>query len=380
MQYLARYPGKKRNAALWVSVIYFAEGFPYTIVNLMSVIFLKDLGASNEVIGLTSFLYLPWALKGLWGPMVDIYSTKRTWVLSAEIVCAFLFVLLAIGVLSPHAIALSVGVFALIAFASATHDIAIDGFYLDALDKEEQALFVGVRSTAYKVAWLAGNGGLVFLAGYLADQHLTGTRTDGTRIFENIRITLLGNEYSLRPLEFGWAAAFGAAAIIIFIIYLFQAWYLPRQRISDRISTRSENKRVFFEAFRTYLYSTQNWLDRCVHSDLPAGRCSHAENGPAIFDGQRSEGRVDPFNGGHGNSVRNGRSHLSSGGGDHRRCCHREAGIRKMDVADSDSSEFGDSAVPGFLQNTDPVSSGSTLSTPSNSSPTVSESLPTPSS
>lgn len=139
---------KKRSAAVWVSVVYFAEGFPYTIVNLMSVIFLKDLGASNELIGLTSFLYLPWMLKGLWGPVVDIYSTKRRWILTAEIFCAFLFVLLAFGALSSQAIAASIIVFALIAFVSATHDIAIDGFYLDALDRDQQAFFVGFRSTA----------------------------------------------------------------------------------------------------------------------------------------------------------------------------------------------------------------------------------------
>ena len=192
MRSLALSPDKNRSTALWVSVIYFAEGFPYTIVNLMSVIFLKDLGASNELIGLTSFLYLPWALKGLWGPMVDIYSSKRTWILTAEIFCTILFLLLALGALSSQAIAASIVVFALIAFVSATHDIAIDGFYLDALDKNQQAFFVGVRSTAYKGAWLAGNGGLVFLAGYLANEHLVQTNPDGTRIFSEIRFSFIG--------------------------------------------------------------------------------------------------------------------------------------------------------------------------------------------
>ncbi len=245
-------PDKKRSTPLWVSVVYFAEGFPYTIVNLMSVIFLKDLGASNELIGLTSFLYLPWALKGLWGPMVDIYSSKRTWILAAEVFCTILFVFLALGALSSQAIAASIVVFALIAFVSATHDIAIDGFYLDALDKNQQAFFVGVRSAAYKVAWLVGNGGLVFLAGYLANERLIHTNPDGTKGFEDVRFSVLGNAFSIRPLEFGWAAAFAVAAFVFLLVYLFQLWYLPHPKAFAMEREGNEASGKFFEAFRTY--------------------------------------------------------------------------------------------------------------------------------
>jgi len=241
-----------RKASLWVSVIYFAEGFPYTVVNLMSVIFLKDLGASNELIGLTSFLYLPWALKGLWGPVVDIYSSKRRWILTMEIICTFLFVLLALGALSSQVIAASIFVFAFIAFVSATHDIAIDGFYLDALNKEQQAFFVGFRSTAYKVAWLAGNGGLVFLAGYLASKHVTGINPDGTKIFQDLQYSILGTTHTLHPLEFGWAVAFALSALIFLLIYLFQLWYLPYPQPFVREQKVDEPPHNFFDAFKTY--------------------------------------------------------------------------------------------------------------------------------
>src|SRR5450759_4306769 len=241
-----------RKASLWVSVIYFAEGFPYTVVNLMSVIFLKDLGASNELIGLTSFLYLPWALKGLWGPVVDIYSSKRRWILTMEIICTFLFVLLALGALSSQVIAASIFVFALIAFVSATHDIAIDGFYLDALNKEQQAFFVGFRSTTYKRQWLAGNGGLVFLAGYLASKHVTGINPDGTRIFQDLQYAILGTTHTLHPLEFGWAVAFGLAAIIFLLIYVFHLWYLPYPKPFIREQKEGEPPQSFFDAFKTY--------------------------------------------------------------------------------------------------------------------------------
>ncbi len=241
-----------RKASLWVSIIYFAEGFPYTVVNLMSVIFLKDLGASNELIGLTSFLYLPWALKGLWGPVVDIYSSKRRWILTMEIICTFLFVLLALGALSSQVIAASIFVFALIAFVSATHDIAIDGFYLDALNKEQQAFFVGFRTTTYKVAWLAGNGGLVFLAGYLANKHVIGANPDGTKIYQDLQYTILGVTHLLHPLEFGWAVAFGLAAIIFLLIYVFQLWYLPYPKPFIREQKADEPPHSFFDAFKTY--------------------------------------------------------------------------------------------------------------------------------
>ncbi len=245
-------PEKKRSPAVWVSVIYFAEGFPYTVVNLMSVIFLKDLGASNELIGLTSFLYLPWILKGLWGPMVDIYSTKRRWILTAEFFCIFLFVLLAFGALSSQVIAVSVVIFALIAFVSATHDIAIDGYYLDALDRDQQAFFVGFRSTTYKIAWLAGNGGLVFLAGYLADERFVNTSPDGTRIFQDIHFSVFGNAFSIHPLEFGWGVAFAAAALIFFLVYFFQLWYLPHPKPFVKEHNEDGAHNSFFDSFGTY--------------------------------------------------------------------------------------------------------------------------------
>lgn len=245
-------PTVKRSAGLWVSILYFAEGFPYTVVNLMSVIFLKDLGASNELIGLSSFLYVPWMLKGLWGPVVDIYSTKRRWILTMEVVCTLLFTLLAFGALTPSVLAASITIFLLIAFASATHDIAIDGFYLDALDKNQQAFYVGFRATTYKIAWLAGNGGLVFIAGYLAGKHVVGMNPDGTRIFQDLSVSFFGTMYSIHPLGFGWAVAFGLGALIFLMIYLFQLWYLPHPKPFVAEHQDTAERHSFFDSFRTY--------------------------------------------------------------------------------------------------------------------------------
>ncbi|OCQ93095.1 MFS transporter [Oscillatoriales cyanobacterium USR001] len=244
---------KKSNPGLWVSILYFAEGFPYTVVNLMSVIFLKGLGASNELIGLTSLLSFPWVLKGLWGPIVDLYATKRQWILKTEIICAGLFFFLAISVLIPDSLIISLIVFTAIAFISATHDVAIDGFYLNALNKDQQAMFVGVRNTAYRGAIIAGSGGLVFLAGFLAEQHLVPGNS-ANKVYKNITFDIFGNTLNVHPLALGWATAFGIAGIIFVLIYLFQRWYLPYPTTQSIPSEqpKTNEKISFVEAFSTY--------------------------------------------------------------------------------------------------------------------------------
>lgn len=243
---------KKHYPGLWISVLYFAEGFPYTVVNLMSVIFLKDVGATNEFIGLTSFLYLPWVLKGFWGLLVDRYSTKRYWILTTEIICIFLFFLLALSVLVSDSLTISIIIFAAIAFVSATHDIAIDGFYLNALSKEQRALYVGVQTTAYKVAWLAGNGGLVFLAGYFANQYIVGTTATNIKVYRDINFSLLDLSIKFNPLRMGWALAFILAGIILLLIYLFQVWYLPHLESQPLMHNKETYRNQFLDVFKKY--------------------------------------------------------------------------------------------------------------------------------
>lgn len=244
---------KKRNTGLWISVLYFAEGFPYTVVNMMSVIFLKGLDASNQLIGLTSLLSFPWVLKGLWSPMVDLYSTKRKWILNAEILCTLLFLVLAVVSVLPKvtAIAATLAVLGAIAFVSATHDIAIDGFYLNALDKDRQALYVGVRNTAYRGAVIAGSGALVVLAGTIADRYLKSGQLSGNPAQTTVKLSLLGIPLEVLPIQVGWAIAFSLGALIFFSIYLFQREYLPH----PPTQTLTENGRAansFLESFRTY--------------------------------------------------------------------------------------------------------------------------------
>jgi MFS transporter, PAT family, beta-lactamase induction signal transducer AmpG len=249
------------NPWIWVPTIYFAEGLPYTIVNLVSVVFFKNLGASNELIGLTSILYLPWVLKGFWGPVVDIYSTRRRWILRLELLSAALFLCLAFIVFEPNILTASIICFAFIAFVSATHDIAIDGFYLDALNKNDQALFVGVRSTAYKFSWLFGNGALVFLAGFIAQQYVIGANADGKMVYGNVELLLAGFHISISAVAFGWAVAFAVCGILFLLIYLFQFFYLPYPETRSAKSDEPQVKHNFFEAFKTYFTQVRiGWI------------------------------------------------------------------------------------------------------------------------
>ena len=151
----------------WVPTLYFAEGIPYFIVNVISVTMFKRLGMSNGDLAMyTSLLYLPWVIKPLWSPLVDVIRTKRWWILSMQALVTVAFAALALSV-SPDVFGWSLVVFYITAFASATHDIAADGFYMIALDRTEQSVFVGIRSTFYRIASVFGQGIIVVLAGLL---------------------------------------------------------------------------------------------------------------------------------------------------------------------------------------------------------------------
>ncbi|MDR3457332.1 MAG: MFS transporter [Verrucomicrobiae bacterium] len=163
---------KTRNAWLWVPSLYFSQGIPYVIVMTMSVVLYKRLGISNTDIALyTSWLYLPWVIKPLWSPLVDITRTKRFWVVLMQFLVAFTLSLVAFSVKGSDFFRWSLFLFWIMAFASATHDIAADGFYMLSMSKHEQAWWVGLRSTFYRTAMIVGSGLLVVLAGVLESKN-----------------------------------------------------------------------------------------------------------------------------------------------------------------------------------------------------------------
>ncbi|HCV42241.1 MAG TPA: MFS transporter [Bacteroidetes bacterium] len=157
-----------RNPWLWVPSLYFAQGLPYVVVMTVSVIMYKRMGISNTDIALyTSWLYLPWVIKPLWSPFIDMFRTKRFWVVSMQFAVAVSLASVALTIPMPNFFQYTLAVFWLMAFSSATHDIAADGFYMLALAQNQQAAFVGVRSTFYRVAMITAQGLLVLLAGQI---------------------------------------------------------------------------------------------------------------------------------------------------------------------------------------------------------------------
>ena len=191
------------SAWRWVPTLYFAEGVPYVVVMTVSVIMYKSLGISNTAIAFyTSWLYLPWVIKPLWSPLVDLIRTKRLWIFSLQFVVGSTLAMIALTVPGPSFFRATLAVFWLLAFSSATHDIAADGFYLLALPPLEQAAFVGVRSTFYRLAMITGQGGLVYLAGSLQE-----TLGDARR---------------------AWAGVFFLLAALFVLAGLYHLFVLPR--------------------------------------------------------------------------------------------------------------------------------------------------------
>ena len=164
----------------WIPTLYFAEGIPYFVVNNISVVMFNNMGMSKGDMAMyTSLLYLPWVIKPLWSPFVDIIRTKRWWILAMQVLMSVAFAVAAFSLPSPSPDVIASGatpvsifsvtlvLFWITAFASATHDIAADGFYMLALEPGDQSLFVGIRSTFYRLSSIFGQGVLVVIAGLL---------------------------------------------------------------------------------------------------------------------------------------------------------------------------------------------------------------------
>ena len=159
---------KNKSPWAWIPTLYFAQGLPYVAVMTISVIMYKRLGISNTDIALyTGWLYLPWVIKPFWSPFIDIIRTKRWWTISMQWILALTFAGVAFTIPAPFFFQLTLAVFWLMGFTSATHDIAADGFYMHALSEHEQSLYVGIRSTFYRIATVAGQGLLVIVAGLI---------------------------------------------------------------------------------------------------------------------------------------------------------------------------------------------------------------------
>lgn len=216
---------RKRSPWFFIPTQYFAEGVPFILTNQLSVAMYKSLQASNAFIGFTSFLYLPWSVKLFWGPLIDAYGTKRKWSIYMQIAMAICFVVIALTVQLPSFLFLSLVIFTVIAFLSASHDIATDGYYLHVLDKKNQAFFTGIRSTFYRFAMIIAGGVLVKLAGDIGER--SGV------------------------IAHGWSTAFGIAAAIFILLFFYHQLILPYPETDKAVKTET-NKIPYGKIFKAY--------------------------------------------------------------------------------------------------------------------------------
>ncbi|MBM4307518.1 MAG: AmpG family muropeptide MFS transporter [Deltaproteobacteria bacterium] len=215
-----------RNPWTWVPSLYVAEGIPYTMAMTVSVVLYKRLGISNTDIALyTSWLYLPWVIKPLWSPLVDLFRTKRYWILLTQLLIGASLASVALTIPASRFFQYTLALFWLMAFSSATHDIAADGFYMLGLREHDQAAFVGVRTTFYRISMIATQGGLVILAGFLE-----------------------GKGYAI---PIAWAIALFVAACVFWVLFLYHSFILPYPA-SDTSARRTPSTSFTKEFFHTF--------------------------------------------------------------------------------------------------------------------------------
>ena len=167
---------KKRSPITWVPTAYFAMGLPFVVLNMVTVLMFKGLGVEDKLITFwTSLILLPWTLKPLWSPFLELFKTKKFFVVITQLITGVTFGLVAFSSNLPHFFSIAIALLAVIAFSGATHDIACDGVYMSELSTSEQAKYIGWQGAFYNIAKIVATGGLVYLAGYAIEQFAGGS-------------------------------------------------------------------------------------------------------------------------------------------------------------------------------------------------------------
>jgi PAT family beta-lactamase induction signal transducer AmpG len=222
---------KDNSPWYWIPLLNFASGFPYAIIISVSVIMYKSLGISNEDIGVyTSLLYLPWVIKPLWSPFIDLYATKRKWFLAMQLVIAIAFLIVGLTIPMSNFFVLSLAIFWVAAFASASNDVASDGFYMLALAKEQQSFFLGIRSTFYRLSMLTANGLIVILGGFLEQKY--GDKSKA------------------------WSYTMITVALIMAFLTIYNFFTTPKVE-ETKTTAESQNKQSFGVVFKTFFQKKQ---------------------------------------------------------------------------------------------------------------------------
>ncbi len=224
---------KDKGAWAWIPILYFTQGIPYVLVVVVSVIMYKRLGIGNAEIGLyTSWLYLPWVLKPLWSPLVELNGTKRKWFLAMQFVVALSFLGIGIFLPSNSFFIITLAFFWMAAFASATNDIASDGYYMIGLTQKKQSFFIGLRSTFYRLAMVTGQGLLVIFAGFLENKYGDNTKA--------------------------WSITMICAAVLMLVLTISNFFAAPKFEQSTNQS--KEKPAGFLDVFITFFKKEQIWI------------------------------------------------------------------------------------------------------------------------
>lgn len=227
----------KNKPYAWVPSLYLGEALPFSAVMLISVIMFQELGLTDaQITYYTGWLGLPWVIKPIWSPIIDNMKTKRWWIFSMQFLMGVALALVAFTLPSAFWLQGTLAVFMLIAFASATHDISADGFYIIGLTDKDQELYVGVRNTFYRIGMVIGQGGLVLLAGYM-QQGKFGE--------------------ALRSLTSSWMAVFIILGVLMLLLGLYHAFILPK------VETVVHDRFDFMEQMREF------WLTLKVFAAKP---------------------------------------------------------------------------------------------------------------
>ncbi|MFV8376553.1 MFS transporter [Flavobacterium sp. LB1P71] len=222
---------KDNSPWFWIPLLNFASGFPYAIIISVSVIMYKSLGINNEDIGVyTSLLYLPWVIKPLWSPFIDLYATKRKWFLAMQLVIAIAFLIVGLTIPMSNFFVLSLAIFWVAAFASASNDVASDGFYMLALAKEQQSFFLGIRSTFYRLSMLTANGLIVILGGFLEQKY--GDKSKA------------------------WSYTMIIVALVMAFLTIYNFFTTPKVE-ETKVTAETKNKQSFGVVFKTFFQKKQ---------------------------------------------------------------------------------------------------------------------------
>lgn len=205
--------GRRRHPILWVPTAYFAMGLPFVVLNMVTVLMFEGLGVEKEIITFwTSLILLPYTFKPLWSPFLELFRTKKFWVVITQLISGITFGLVALSLGLPHFFSVAIALLAVIGFSGATHDIACDGVYMSQLDEGQQQAYIGWQGAFYNIAKIAATGGMVYLAGILI-KHFTAAGNDA----------LTANRYA-------WEFIIASLGAIMVLLSVYHIFMLPGDR------------------------------------------------------------------------------------------------------------------------------------------------------